>query len=657
MAEFKGKLKKLVLGEIRPEGWLKRELELEAKGVFGRLDEVFDDVSDKSAWLGGHGEAWENGPYYLDGLISLAYLLRDERLTERVNKWVEKMLASVDANGFFGPSKNDDWWPRIAALRALSSYYDATGDKQIPSFFRNFFKYEFNNLDDSPFYKWAAARSFEQFVPMKSLYDETGDEMINQLVDKIVNASYDWFTVYEKFRFRKPAANYLNRRSVLLRERRDAKADRKIRYGNSPSEKKKSAAAITLKNKSASVRKPMLMNGVNNAMAVKYPVLLNDFRPDPELVNLTKKTVENLLKYHGTAVGMFTSDKMLDGNLPTKGIDACAVVEFMRSLEILMEKTGDPYYADLLELNCFNTLPAMITPDFTACQSVQQVNSVSTGRVKRDFFNVPDDATVFGLNEDMGYCAADIGTGFAKFAEYLCFKSDEGFCFMTYSPCRIETTVDGVKVIMRETTDYPFKNTAKITIESVSGNPEVKFSFRVPAETNLEIRVNGKKIVSGDKGFIAFSKKITAGDTFELLFDMPLVTVTNPDKTVSFRKGPLVLATALRTKTSKKGRGVFCNYEYKAISQWRTVPELHRKKLAVLAERENDLSETPFDDVKPPLEIDYRARYAENWYEVKNCAGAAPRRVRCGKDAFTRTLVPYGCTRGVRITHQPVYKG
>ena len=141
MAEFKGKLKKLALGEIRPEGWLKRELELEAKGVFGRLDEVFDDVSDKSAWLGGHGEAWENGPYYLDGLISLAYLLRDERLTERVNKWVEKMLASVDANGFFGPSKNDDWWPRIAALRALSSYYDATGDKQIPSFFRNFFKY------------------------------------------------------------------------------------------------------------------------------------------------------------------------------------------------------------------------------------------------------------------------------------------------------------------------------------------------------------------------------------------------------------------------------------------------------------------------------------------------------------------------------------
>ena len=28
----------------------------------------------------------------------------------------------------------------------------------------------------------------------------------------------------------------------------------------------------------------MLLHGVNNAMAVKYPVLLNDFRPDPELV-------------------------------------------------------------------------------------------------------------------------------------------------------------------------------------------------------------------------------------------------------------------------------------------------------------------------------------------------------------------------------------
>lgn len=46
---------------------------------------------------------------------------------------------------------------------------------------------------------------------MKRLFDETGDEMINQLVDKIVDGSYDWFSVYEKFRYKKPASTYLSR--------------------------------------------------------------------------------------------------------------------------------------------------------------------------------------------------------------------------------------------------------------------------------------------------------------------------------------------------------------------------------------------------------------------------------------------------------------
>lgn len=101
----------------------------------------------------------------------------------------------------------------------------------------------------------------------------------------------------------------------------------------------------------------MLLHGVNNAMAVKYPVLLNDFRPDPELVMLSKRTVENLMKYHGTAAGVFTSDETLDGTNPSKGVELCTVVEFMRSLETLVEKR-----ATLITPTCWNLIVSTRCP-------------------------------------------------------------------------------------------------------------------------------------------------------------------------------------------------------------------------------------------------------------------------------------------------------
>ena len=65
--------------EIKPRGWLRRQLEIQAKGLCGNLDRVWRDVRD-SAWIGGDSEGWERVPYWLDGAIPLAYLLEDADL-------------------------------------------------------------------------------------------------------------------------------------------------------------------------------------------------------------------------------------------------------------------------------------------------------------------------------------------------------------------------------------------------------------------------------------------------------------------------------------------------------------------------------------------------------------------------------------------------
>src|SRR5262245_39427380 len=43
----------LPLGSIKPEGWLRQQLQIQADGLSGHLDEFWPDLGPNSGWLGG----------------------------------------------------------------------------------------------------------------------------------------------------------------------------------------------------------------------------------------------------------------------------------------------------------------------------------------------------------------------------------------------------------------------------------------------------------------------------------------------------------------------------------------------------------------------------------------------------------------------------
>ena len=86
----------LQLGTVKPDGWLLEMLLRQRDGITACLDEVYPQVvGERNGWLGGDGDQWERGPYWIDGLLPMAYILDDRNLKEKASRWVVMSLFSL----------------------------------------------------------------------------------------------------------------------------------------------------------------------------------------------------------------------------------------------------------------------------------------------------------------------------------------------------------------------------------------------------------------------------------------------------------------------------------------------------------------------------------------------------------------------------------
>src|SRR6185369_7292165 len=143
---------KLPIGAITPNGWLRRQLELERAGMIGHLEELSKWCKfEGNAWASPQGQghsAWEELPYWLKGYGDLGYVLKDETITKNARKWIEAVLASQEADGWFGPRSlktslegKPDLWPHMVMCNVLQSFEEYTGDSRVVPFLTRYFKW------------------------------------------------------------------------------------------------------------------------------------------------------------------------------------------------------------------------------------------------------------------------------------------------------------------------------------------------------------------------------------------------------------------------------------------------------------------------------------------------------------------------------------
>ena len=627
-------LSPLSLGSIRPEGWLRAQLETQAKGITGKLREIWPCVGDECGWLGGSGDSWERAPYYLDGLVSLAYVLDDEKLKASAQDYIEWILASQREDGWFGPEINDDYWPLMICLKALYAYFTATMDKRVLPFIDKFFRYEYRNIENKPLRGWACARGGENMLIALRLYNITGQKYLIELCKKIRSQTLDWPNIFHTFPNIQPVSKSLkwDRLQSAMGEEGDGLVGSEHPYFN------------TYYHQS---------HGVNVAMGLKTPGVINMFKSGFKEQGGFKFGWQKLMKHHGVAYGMFTCDEHLNGSSPTQGTESCAVVELMDSLETLIGcgDFGDDL-PDILEKIAFNALPALFTPDMMGRQYDQQANQISVTRADHEWYNNGNDANLYGLETHYGCCTANCHQGFPKFAASLWYATnDDGLSAVSYAPCKVRTAIDSVPVHLNVSGGYPFGETVEIEV-NVKRPIEFPLYLRVPFWAKQpNIHLPEGEIMSVKAGeTTCVRRKWISGDVVKLEIPMePRVTRWN-HQSAAIELGPLLMAFQPKENWERlDGPEESPTWQITTEDAWNWAIIRSEPMKAVFT----GASVQAFKAGEPPVKVLAKMGRAETWgMNGVNCA-PTPIQPEIQKSTVqTVELVPYGYT-SLRISQFP----
>ena len=622
----------LALAEIRPAGWLARQLRIQADGLSGHLDEFWPDVRD-SQWFGGSAEGWERAPYWLDGVIPLAWLLDDEPLKTRIAGHVDYIVNHQRADGWYGPyptdalSKRYDMWAILLANKALAQYHAATGDARVLDAVMKSLRAVFDGVERTPLFDWGRYRWYEGLVSAFYAYEHTQESWLLDLARKLRAQGVDLAALYESDDIKVPTP----RRGLWK----------------------------------------WTKHGVNAGMAPKAAALMWRLDRRSEDRALGARIIEVLDRYHGQVTGMFAADESLSGRNPLQGTELCAVVEFMYSLEHLFSTFGDPAFGDRLERVAFNALPAAISPDMWSHQYDQQVNQIQcTINPDHNWATNGPESNLFGLEPTYGCCTSNLHQGWPKFTAHLWMKTpDEGLVAAAWAPCRVRTRVRDVPVTIVVDTHYPFREEIKVT---VAPERDVRFPLllRVPAwAEGAVIRVANEPEARMTPGTLHRIERQWSGITeLTLRFPMRPIVSRRYNDAIAVERGPLVYSLQIgeqwtRVNADKPHRELpHGDFEVRPTTAWNyglTVDE--RRPEDTLRFEERPVGDQPFSPKGAGMVARARGRRIPDWKIEHGWAGefsppdkdtADPAKPVSTEPVEEITLVPYGCTN-IRITEFP----
>jgi hypothetical protein len=563
----------LPLGSVRPQGWLLTQCQLQRDGLTGNAEAVYaSDLGTNSGWLGGTGDNWERSPYYYKGLIPLAYGLNDAGLKQKAQKWMDWLLNHQDSDGDIGPTANDDWWPRMPATYALRDYYEATGDARVPAVLDNYFHYMLAHLPERPLVEWGKARAGDEMDVALWLYNRNGDTNLLTLVQLLHQQAYDWTGIFTSNNFALYGTDYQPKHNV------------------------------------------------NVEQALKLPEVYYQVTEHPGDLNALTLGWDNLMRENGLSCGINSGTEFLSGNASVQGVELCATVEAMLSLETAVRITGNPVLADRLETITFNALPAGLANNIKAIQYYTLPNNVIAITGGHGYNEDYASGSVPGPNSGFPCCRYNFHMGWPKFVQNSWAATvDGGLALIAYSPTVVNSMAGGRQVQITEDTGYPFEEQVRLQV-LVSNSVAFPLVLRIPGWcSNATITVNGQ-VQSGitSASFFRIQRTWTNGDQVVLNLPMPIQTLAGPSRAVAINRGPVVYSLKIGERWTVStpdplGRG-FDEFQVHATTPWAYALQLDPTDPAASLSFTHFATPTnPFDPAEPSVALIAQARQLPDW--------------------------------------------
>ena len=445
-------MERLPPGNVSPQGWLRKQMEMQRDGLTGHAEELYEDIG-KSDWItrGTRGGqfAWERGPYYAKGLLSLAFALDDAELKARAKKWVDAYNASQRENGDFGP-KNRNWWANMIVLWTLRDWCEATGDPRVVPFLERYFAFQraaFESGDSlSKDSRWAIARGGDEIDVLVWLCRRTGKQEWADLARRVAGMSADWTSFYHKGGASDPGYR---------------------------------------------------VHIVNYMQGLKLPALkwlLGGGEEDRTAVRAALDPSGWAMKKCGRPDRAVNGSEPLTSRSSTEGIELCATAEHILSAQVALEALGDTQFADDLEMAAYNTLPATIGGDGRGLRYYCLLNQPACIDAELKFACNGRGmlSTVAGPYAGYGCCRSNFHFAWPKVAESMWMKREGGLAAVVYGDCTVKTLLATV----RETGGYPFSDGVRLEIVETAGG-EWPLFVRIPGWCKAASTMSMRRLIAG----------------------------------------------------------------------------------------------------------------------------------------------------------------